>query len=104
MREPDDVSVLAASARVLAGASSATSPDSPPPALSPGSQVNSRTARRKRSVAASVSVEPSISMRMPVSIGSVSSRPAATATCETAWANTSGARAPATGGMSGSCG
>ena len=35
-------------------------------------------------MAASVSREPSISSRMPVSIGSVSSRPAATATCATA--------------------
>ena len=57
--------------------------------VSSGCHVSSRTARRKRSVAARVSRGPSISMRMPVSIGSVSSRPAATATCATADASSS---------------
>ena len=48
---------------------------------SSGVHSSSRTASRNRSVAARVSRGPSISSRIPVSIGSVSSRPAATATC-----------------------
>ena len=43
-----------------------------------GCQPSSRTASRYRSVAARVSRSPSISSRTPVSIGNVSSRPAAT--------------------------
>ena len=93
--EPLEVSVFAASESVLAGARIAVvSPSADVGPSSPGSQVNSRTASRKRSVAAIVSDGPSISTRMPVSIGSVSSRPAATATCETARAKTSGASWP----------
>ena len=49
-----------------------------------GCQVNSRMANRNRSVATMVSLSPLISSRTPVSIGSVSSRPAATATWPTA--------------------
>jgi len=72
--------------------------------LSSGVHSSSRTANRNRSVAARVSRGPSISRRTPVSMGSVSSRPAATATCCTAWASTSPATMPATWGMAGSCG
>ena len=43
-------------------------------------QVSSRTASRNRSVAAKTTDWPEISTRIPVSIGNVSSRPAATAT------------------------
>jgi hypothetical protein len=49
-----------------------------------------------------VSESPSISTRMPVSIGNVSSRPAATNTWPIASANTSLAIVPADGGISGS--
>ena len=52
-------------------------------------QVSSRTASRNRSVAAKTTFSPEISTRMPVSIGSVSSRPAATATWPMASANRS---------------
>ena len=55
-------------------------------------------------MAASVSVSPSISTRTPVSTGSVSSRPAASATWATAAAKTSLSSVPAVVGMSGSDG
>jgi hypothetical protein len=66
---------LAASAKVLAGTRTAASKLGEDVA-----QVSSRTASRNRSVAAKTTVSPEISTRMPVSIGKVSSRPAATAT------------------------
>ena len=95
---PAPDSVLATSASVRAGMSTALL------VSSSGLQSISRTASRNRSVAARVSREPSISSRMPVSIGSVSSRPAATATCCTAWASTSPWTTPATWGIAGSSG
>ena len=55
-------------------------------------------------MAASVSVSPSISSRIPVSTGSVSSRPAATATWATAAANAAPARVPVCTGISGRLG
>ena len=55
-------------------------------------------------MAASVSVSPSISTRIPVSIGSVSSRPAATAVCATASANTAASTVPDEPGICGSGG
>ena len=72
---PPSAPALAASANVLAGTSTAAS-------MSADSvdQVSSRTANRNRSVAAKTTFSPEISTRIPVSIGSVSSRPAATAT------------------------
>ncbi|SLG99345.1 Uncharacterised protein [Mycobacteroides abscessus subsp. abscessus] len=92
-------SVLAASDRVRAGISTAVS-------MSGRAGVHSmwRTARRKRSVAASTTCEPSISTRIPVSIGKVSSRPAATATWPTASAKTSTLNSPVCCGTSGSWG
>lgn len=67
-------------------------------------QVSSRTASRKRSVAASTTVSPEISTRMPVNIGRVSSRPAATATWLIASANKSADNAPVSSGSAGSVG
>ena len=55
-------------------------------------------------MAASTTSPPSISTRMPVSVGSVSSRPAATATCATAWAKVVPATVPLVVGMTGSAG
>ena len=52
----------------------------------------------------SVTRDPSISIRIPVSIGSVSSLPAATTTCDTASENASTWAEPVTSGMVGSCG
>ena len=49
-----------------------------------GDQFNSRTAKRYRSVAASVITAPSTSIFTPVKAGRVSSRDAAVATCEIA--------------------
>lgn len=63
-----------------------------------------RTAKRYRSVAASVIVEPSRPRRIPVSVGSVSSRPAATATWATAAPNSPASTAPHTSGSGGSAG
>jgi hypothetical protein len=91
--------VLAASARVRAGTSTAVDMFGVS-----GSQESSRTASRNRSVAANVSVSPSISTRMPVSIGRVSSRPAATAVCATASANTAESTVPDELGICGSGG
>ena len=51
-----------------------------------------------------VSVLPASSSRTPVSTGSVSSRPAAIATCCTAAANVDASTVPAVAGMSGSVG
>ena len=51
-----------------------------------GFQVSSRCESRKRSVARRAIVEPSISIRTPVSTGSMSSRPAAVTAWATAWA------------------
>ena len=59
------------------GGTFSTTPDAD---ASLGCHSSSRTARRNRSVAARTTVLPSISSRTPVSIGSVSSRPAANAT------------------------
>lgn len=63
-----------------------------------------RTAKRYRSVAASVIVSPSSPSRIPVRVGSVSSRPAATVTWATAAANSSESTAPSTSGSGGSAG
>ncbi len=90
------VSVFAASARVRAGTSTAADI----PGVS-GRQGNSRTASRYRSVAARVIRSSSISSRTPVSIGRVSSRPAATATWPTASAKTSLSTTPAELGIVG---
>src|SRR3954466_10264113 len=78
------VSDLAVSPRTLAGTSATTVSSGVR-----GSQVSSRWESRNRSVASSEIVEPSISIRTPVSTGSMSSRPAA----GTAWA-AAGAEAP----------
>ncbi len=89
----------AASARVRAGTSAA--------ARSPGraaAQGISRTASRYRSVAASVSVPPSMSRQTPVSMGSVSSRLAAGATWPMAGPSTPPSMVPARGGGAGSAG
>ncbi len=53
------------------------------------SRSSSRRASRNRSVASSEMPVPSISIRTPVSTGSMSSRPAAVTAWVTAWANTS---------------
>ncbi len=63
-----------------------------------------RTAKRYRSVAARVIVEPSRPRRMPVSVGRVSSRPAATATWATAEPNSPASTVPRTSGSGGSAG
>ena len=93
------VPVFAASASVLAGTSTAASTSGPA-----ADQVSSRTANRNRSVAASTTDSPEISTRIPVSIGSVSSRPAATATWLIASANRSADNAPVSSGKAGSVG
>ncbi len=90
---------LAVSARVRAGTTT--------PAVKPGSagdHVSSRAAMRYRSVQASHIVSPSMSMRTPVSIGRVSSRPAAGVTWATAVANRSLGTVPAWAGGSGRVG
>ena len=66
-----------------------------------GCQVNSRTAKRYLSVAASVTVSSFISTCTPVRVGSESSLPAAMATCATAVANKSLATTPVVSGSSG---
>ena len=53
-------------------------------------------------MASSEIVEPSISIRTPVSTGSMSSRPAAVTAWATAWAKTSLCTVPVADGMSGS--
>ncbi len=69
-----------------------------------GFQRSSRTASRYLSVATRVSVSPEISILMPVSAGSVSSRPAAIATWAMAEAMASLPTDPVSGGISGSVG
>ena len=69
-----------------------------------GFQRSSRTASRYRSVATRVSVSPEISILMPVSAGSVSSRPAAMATWLMAVASASLPTVPVSGGISGRVG
>ena len=69
-----------------------------------GFQRSSRNASRYLSVATRVSVSPAISILMPVSAGSVSSRPAAIATWLMAEASASLPTDPASGGISGSVG
>ena len=95
-----DDRLLAASASVRAGTRTCAEAL---PGVS-GFQVSSRTARRYRSVAARVRRSPSISMRTPVSIGRVSSRPAAIATWATAVAKAALSTVPAVVGMTGSFG
>ena len=53
-------------------------------------------------MASSEIVEPSISIRTPVSTGSMSSRPAAVTAWDTAWEKTSLCTVPVADGMSGS--
>ncbi len=91
--------LLAASASVRDGMSTCASASG-----ARGVQSSSRTAKRYLSVAASVSRAPLISRRTPVSIGKVSSRPAATATWATAMANTALSTEPAVVGIDGSFG
>ena len=79
-----EVSDLAVSASTLAGTSAATDSSGVR-----GSQPSSRWESRKRSVASSEMRRPSISIRTPVSTGSMSSRPAAVTAWATAWAKTS---------------
>ena len=67
-----------------------------------GFQPSSTWLSRNRSVASSAIVEPSISIRTPVSTGSMSSRPAAVTAWATACAKCSLRTVPARGGMSGS--
>ena len=93
------VSDLAVSPSTLAGTRAATVSSGVR-----GSQPSSRCESRKRSVARSEIVEPSISMRTPVSTGSMSSRPAAVTAWATAWAKWSLATVPVAAGMSGSVG
>ena len=96
---PSAPAVLALSESVFAGTRTA-----PLVSGSEGSHCNSRTASRKRSVAARTTELPSISTRTPVSIGNVSSLPAATATCEMASANSCDGIVPVMAGTSGNCG
>src|SRR5579875_1096768 len=91
--------VLATSASVRAGTSAADRS----PGLA-GCQEISRTASRYRSVAASVSVSPSMSRHTAVSAGSVSSRLAAGVTWIAAAASTSPSTVPTAAGGSGSAG
>jgi len=69
-----------------------------------GRQVSSRIAARYRSVASIDSVVESSSIRTPVSIGIVSSRPAATATWATARAKPDASMCPAISGIGGNVG
>ena len=69
-----------------------------------GSHSSSRTARRYRSVASSVIVDPSISIRTPVNTGIVSSLPAAVTTCATASEKTVLRTVPLDSGCAGSSG
>ena len=95
----EPTSDLAASAKVRARISA----DVDKPGVA-GFQLNSRTARRYRSVAARVTLSSSISIWTPVKVGSESSRPAAIATCATALANVSLAIKPVRSGSSGKFG
>ena len=76
----------------------------PEASLASGDHCSSRRLARKRSVAMSEIVEPSISSRTPVSSGSISSRPAAALACATAVANSSALIVPDDVGICGSCG
>ena len=78
------VSDFAVSASTLAGTSAAAVAS-----VEAGSQPSSRSESRNRSVASSARSEPSISIRTPVSTGSMSSRPAAVTAWATALAKTS---------------
>ena len=69
-----------------------------------GCHSSSRCESRKRSVASMEIELPEISMRTPVSTGSMSSRPAAVTACCTAWAKTSLETVPVAAGMSGRAG
>src|ERR1700761_6501243 len=93
------VPLLAASDNVFAGTNTAASTSG-----ADADQVSSRTANRNRSVAAKTTDSPEISTRIPVSMGSVSSRPAATATWPIASANTSAPNAPVSSGSVGNVG
>ncbi len=90
------VSDLAVSPSTLAGTRAATDSSGVR-----GFQLSSRWASRKRSVASRLMVDPSISMRTPVSTGSMSSRPAAVTAWATAWANCSLPTVPAAVGIAG---
>ena len=92
-------SVRAFSCSVFAGTSSFAETSS-----ATGSHSTVRIARRKRSVAASWISEPSISMCTPVSIGKVSSLPAAATTWVMASTNSCGSMVPVSSGRVGSCG
>ena len=69
-----------------------------------GCQSSSRCDSRNRSVASIEIVEPSSSIRTPVSTGSMSSRPAAVTAWPTAWANSSLLTLPRDSGIDGSVG
>ena len=69
-----------------------------------GFQVSSRCESRNRSVARSAIVDPSISIRTPVSTGSMSSRPAAVTACATACAKSALETVPVAEGISGRVG
>ena len=94
-----DVSDFAVSPSTLAGTSAATDSSG-----DCGFQVSSRCESRKRSVASSAIVEPSISIRTPVSTGSMSSRPAAVTAWATACAKSALDTVPVAEGISGSVG
>ncbi len=93
------IPALAASANVFAGTSTAASISG-----DKADQVSSRTARRNLSVAAKTTVSPEISTRIPVSMGRVSSLPAAIATWAIASANSSDGKLPVSSGRVGSVG
>ena len=96
--EPE-VRDLAVSARTRAGTSALASAS-----VAPGSQSSSRSESRNRSVASREMCSPAISMRTPVSTGSMSSRPAAVTAWLTARAKTSLATEPVAAGIAGSAG
>ena len=96
---PPAVSDLAVSPSTLAGTRAAREASGVR-----GFQSSSRWESRNRSVASSEIVEPSISIRTPVSTGSMSSRPAAVTAWATACANWSLGTVPVAAGMSGSVG
>src|SRR6056297_2389617 len=94
--ESADPKDFAASANVFAGINNSACAED-----DAGVQVNSRTASRYRSVAASTNEFPSISILMPVKVGNVSSRPAAIATWATAVAKSEPSKVPLLCGISG---
>ena len=96
---PPAVSDLAVSPSTRAGTSAAADSSGVR-----GLQSSSRCESRNRSVASSEMVEPSISIRTPVSTGSMSSRPAAVTAWATACAKASLATVPVAAGMSGRVG